>query len=83
MIRYALQQNLTRAVNSPVAFKSSITSAVVRSFGVVTRSILVTLVCNTAFVKVSSKKKRGILDVKFSSLMPLEMLENPCRKMDC
>ena len=83
MIRYALQQNLTRAVNSPVAFKSSITSAVVRSFGVVTRSVLVTLVCSMAFVNVWSKKKvRSILDVKFALLMPLEMLENPGRKMD-
>ena len=83
MIRYALQQNLTRAVNSPVAFKSSITSAVVRSFSVVTRSVLVTLVCSMAFVNVWSKKNvRSILDVKFALLMPLEMLENPGRKMD-
>jgi len=81
-IRYAFQQNLTRAVNSPVAFKSSFTSAVVRSFGVVTRSILVTLVCSKAFVNVWSNKKSGILDIKFASLMPLEMLENPGRKMD-
>ena len=56
-IRYAFHQNLTRAVNSPVAFKSSLTSAVVRSFGVVTRSILVTPVCSMAFVNVWSKKK--------------------------
>ena len=55
MIRYALQQNLTRAVNSPVAFKSSFTSAVVRSFSVLTCSILVTRVCSLAFVNVWCK----------------------------
>ena len=68
MIRYALQQNLTCAVNSPDAFKSSFTSAVVRSFGVVTRSILVTLVFNRAFVNVWNKNKSGILDVKFARI---------------
>ena len=47
----------TCAVNSPVAFKSSFTSAVVRSFGVVTRSILVTRVWSMAFVNVWSKEK--------------------------
>ena len=52
MIRYALQRNLTRAVNSPVALKSSFTSAVVRSFSVLTCSILVTRVCSLAFVNV-------------------------------
>ena len=80
-----LQQNLiiTYAVNSPIAFKSSLTSAVVRSFGVVTRSILVTLVCRMAFVNVWSKKKSGFLDVKFASMMPLEMLKNRGRKIDC
>ena len=71
MMRYALQRNLTRAVNSPVAFKSSFTSAVVRSFSVLTFSILVTLVCSLAFVNVWNKKKSGILDVKFASLMPM------------
>ena len=57
MIRYALQQNLTPAFNSSVAFKSSFTSAVVRSFSVDTRSLLVTRVCGKAFVNVWSKKK--------------------------
>ena len=78
MIRYALQQNLTRAVNSPVAFKSSFTSAVVRSFSVLTCSILVTRVCSLAFVNVWSKKKSSILGVKFASLMP-----SHGRKIDC
>ena len=78
MIRYALQRNLTRAVNSPVAFKSSFTSAVVRSFSVVTCSILVTRVCSLAFVNVWSKKKSSSLDVKFASLMP-----SHGRKIDC
>ena len=57
MIRYALQKNLTRAVNSPLTLKLSLTSAVVRSFGVVTRSILVIRVCGKAFVNVWTKTK--------------------------
>jgi len=51
-----------RAVNSPVAFKSSLTSAVVRSFGVVACSILVTRVCNGAFVNV-----RTVFSVAYKS----------------
>ena len=57
MIRYALQKNLTHAVNSPFALKFSLTSAVVRSFGVVTCSILVIRVCGKAFVSVWTKTK--------------------------
>ena len=46
--------------------ESIFASAVVRSFGVGTCSILVTIVCNIAFVNVWSKKKSGILDVRFA-----------------
>ena len=62
------KQNLTRAVFA-VAFKSIFASAVVRSFGVATCGILVTLVFNRAFVNVWSMNKVSFLDSKFATLM--------------
>ena len=67
VISDALEQNLTRAVNSPVAFKFSFASAFVRSFGVVTCSIVVTFVFSKAFVNVWNKNKSGIFAVRFAS----------------
>jgi len=80
---WKFQQNLTRAVNSPVAFKSSFTSAVVRSFSVLTCSILVTLVCSLAFVNVWRKKKKWHFGCKVCIIDTHEMLENHGRKIDC
>ena len=62
-------QNLTRAI-FPVALKSILTGAGVRSFGVVTYSILVTLVFNRAFVNVWRTNKSDISDSKFGSSIP-------------
>ena len=52
-------------------FKSIFTSAVVKFFGVVACSILVTLVFNGAFVNVWSINERSILDSKFATSMHL------------
>ena len=79
-IRYVFQPNLTRAVNSPVAFKPSFTSAVVRSFGVVTRSILVTRVCIMAFVNVWSKKIVAFQKCSLHHLCPLRCLKTRAEK---
>ena len=56
---YAFKMNLTRAVISPVAFKSIFTSAVVRSFGVVTNGIQMTVVFKRAFVNVWRRNENG------------------------
>ena len=64
---YALKQNLTRAV-FPVAFKSILTGADVGAFGVLTWSIVVTLIFSRTFVNVWSKykwQKNGLLMVRF------------------
>ena len=56
---YVLKMNLTRAVISPVAFKSIFTSAVVRSFGVVTNGIHMAVVFKRAIVNVWRKNENG------------------------